>query len=128
MDTKKLIARFTLSMPDGMLFSVPVYEGESFKEKIKSYVDNWYKNTVAKPEKFDHFIIQDRCPKCGGEMHAKILNNGCAVWCVNHPDCHYQAFEKTASFKRYCEKHGLTYVETHKNGCGVIFSQKPIKK
>ena len=128
MDNRKLIGRFTLSMPDGMLFSVPVYDGESYREVIKFYIDSWYKNTMCNPEKFDHFVIKDRCPKCGGVMHAKLLKGGCAIWCINYPNCDYQAFEENKSIKRMCEKHGLKYKQTHKTGCGVVFSQNPIKK
>ena len=34
----KLVARFTLCMPDNMLISVPIYEGESSKDKINSFI------------------------------------------------------------------------------------------
>ena len=56
---KPLISRFTLCMPDGLLISVPIYEGESTKEKLDSFVDNWYKVTKADPEMFEHFSIKE---------------------------------------------------------------------
>lgn len=125
---KPLVPRFTLCMPNGFLISVPIYEGESAKAKIKSFVDNWYKVTKEDPKKFDHFIIKDRCPKCGGEMHAKIHNNQCLIWCINHPNCDYQACEedKDKVRQRIYEKHGLKVTHVHKTGCAVFFSNKPI--
>lgn len=42
---KPLVSKFTLCMPNGFLIRVPIYEGESIKDKIKSFVDNWYKVT-----------------------------------------------------------------------------------
>ena len=127
---RPLVSRFTLCMPNGFLISVPIYEGESFKAKIKSFVDNWYKATKEDPKKFDHFIINDKCPKCGGEMHAKIHNNQCFIWCVNHPNCNYQACEedKDKVRERIYEKHGLKVGFVHKTGCAIFFSNKPIKK
>ena len=77
-------------MPDGMLFSIPVYEGESHREVIKFYVDSWCKNTICNPEKFDHFVIKDRCPKCGGELRGCDSYGYSYIWCTNHPDCNYR--------------------------------------
>lgn len=125
---KSLVSRFTLCMPDGFLISVPIYEGDSVKAKIKSFVDNWYKVTKEDPKKFDHFIIIDKCPKCGGELHAKIYNNQCLIWCINHPNCDYQACEedKDKIRERIYKKHGLEVTYVHKTGCAVFFSNKPI--
>ena len=126
---KKLIARFTLSMPDGFLISVPIYEGESDKEKLNSFIDNWYKVTKEDPEKFDHFVLGDKCPKCGGELHAKILEKGCAIWCVNHPDCDYQTYGDSDKARELIfKKHGIKVTVVHKTGAGVIFSNRPIPK
>lgn len=126
---KLLVSRFTLSMPDGFLLSVPIYEGESIKNKIKSFVDNWYKVTKEDPKKFDHFIIKDKCPNCGGELHAKILEKGCAIWCINHPSCDYQTYDDSDKARELIfEKHGIKVTVVHKKGTGVIFSNRPIPK
>ncbi len=120
--------RFTLCMPDGMVCSIPVFKGESIDKKIKEFVDNWYKVTRENPEKFDHFVIKERCPICGGELIAKIHSSGCSIWCTNYPQCNYQ--EIGDSFKArelICEKHGLKFERTHKTGSKVIFSSKNIK-
>lgn len=126
---KPLVSRFTLCMPDGFLISVPIYEGESASNKIKTFVDNWYKVTKEDPEKFDHFIINDKCPKCGGELHAKILEKGCAIWCTNHPNCDYQTYGDSDKARELIfEKHGIKVTVVHKTGAGVIFSNRPIPK
>lgn len=80
------------------------------------------------PKKFDHFIVKDKCPKCGGELHAKIHNNQCLIWCINHPNCDYQACEEDRDKvrERIYEKHGLKVTYVHKTGCAVFFSNKPI--
>lgn len=94
----KQIGRFTLCMPDGMLISVPIYEGESVKEKLNGYIDNWYKVTKSNPKQFEHIILKNKCPICGGELRGKQLPNGLAIWCINHPDCNYQAmFDEESS-------------------------------
>ena len=125
----KLVARFTLCMPDNMLISVPIYEGESSKDKINSFIDNWYRVTKADPEKFDHFAIKERCPKCGGELRTKILEKGCAIWCINHPDCDYQTYGDSGKARELIfEKHGLKLKIVHKTGARAIFSNGPIPK
>ena len=125
----KLVTRFTLCMPDSMIISVPIYEGEPVKEKLDSFVDNWYRVTKADSEKFDHFVIKERCPKCGGELHAKILEKGCAIWCINHPDCDYQTYsDSNDEFEIFCAVHGIKIIKTNKTGAVAIFSNKPIPK
>lgn len=125
---KKLVARFTLSMPDGFLISVPIYEGESDKEKLNSFIDNWYKVTNEDPKKFDHFDIKDKCPKCGGPMRCKIVGNQAMIWCLDR-NCVYQDIEENPKAReRVYEKFGLKVKYVHKTGCAVIFSNKPIKK
>ena len=119
---KPLVSRFTLCMPDGFLI-------RSARNKIKTFVDNWYKVTKEDPEKFDHFIINDKCPKCGGELHAKILEKGCAIWCTNHPNCDYQTYGDSDKARELIfEKHGIKVTVVHKTGAGVIFSNRPIPK
>ena len=126
---KEFECAFTLCMPDGMLFRIPVYKDESLDEKIKAFVDNWFKVTKEDPEKFNHFAIKERCPKCGGELHAKILEKGCAIWCINHPDCDYQTYgDREKARELIFEKHGLKTKIVHKTGASVIFSNRPIPK
>lgn len=126
---KPLISKFNLSMPDGFVISVPIYEGESEKAKIKSYVDYWYKVTKEDPKKFDHFIIKDKCPKCGEELHARIFNKKCLIWCVNHPNCDYQNYEDGPKVReRIYEKIGIKHTYVQKTGACVIFSNRPTPK
>ena len=91
-ENKKLIARFTLSMPDGLLMSVPIYEGESDKEKINAHIDNWYKVTNENPKDFDHLDIEEKCPKCGGTMRCKVVDKQAMIWCLDR-NCGYQTVE-----------------------------------
>lgn len=120
--------RFTLCMPDGMICSIPVFKGESSDKKIKDFIDNWYKVTGKNPEKFDHFVIKEKCPKCGGELRAKIHHKGCSIWCINYPMCNYQKTgDSFKARKLIFEKHGLKFEITHKTGSKVIFSNKNIK-
>jgi hypothetical protein len=126
-NNKKLIVRLNLSMPDGFLISVPIYESEPVEAKIKSYVDNWYIVTKRDPEKFEHFVIKDKCPKCGGELRAKIDKKKCFIWCINHPNCDYQICEEDKVRERMYEKYGLKTTCVHKTGGKVIFSNKPIE-
>ena len=83
----KLVARFTLSMPDGMLISVPIYEGESVINKLNTQIDHWYKITKEKPELFDHFITDEKCPCCGQKLSAHISNGNRFLWCPKYPKC-----------------------------------------
>lgn len=120
---------YTLCMPDGMTFRIPIYNGESFGEKIKEFVDNWFKVTKENIEKFHHFVIKEKCPKCGGELRAKILEKGCVIWCINHPNCNYQTYGDSWKARMLIyEKHGLKTTIVHKTGGGVILSNRPMLK
>ena len=122
--------RFTLCMPDGMICSVSVFEGEDAEKKMKDFIDNWYKVTKDKPDVFEHFTIKERCPKCGGELRAKIHQDCCSIWCVNYPYCDYQELGNRAKSRNLIfEKHGLPKPTiTHKTGTRIVLSNKPIKK
>lgn len=81
------------------------------------------------PKKFDHFIVKDKCPKCDGELHAKILEKGCVIWCTNHPNCDYQTYGDSDKARELIfEKHGIKVTVVHKAGACVIFSNRPIPK
>ena len=128
MSDKKIIERYTLCIPDGFLISVPIYEGESSREKINSFVEHWYKVTNENPSKFDHFNIKDKCPKCGGPMRCKVDGNCAMVWCIDH-NCGYSNIEEGQKARdRIFEKHGIKVKWTHKTGASAIFSNAPIKK
>ena len=122
--------RFTLCMPDGMICSVSVLEGEDPDKKMKDFINNWYKVTKDKPDVFEHFTIKERCPKCGGELRAKIHQDCCSIWCVNYPNCDYQELGNRAKSRNLIfEKHGLPKPTiTHKTGTRIVLSNKPIKK
>ena len=125
---KKVVARFTLALPDGSHISLPLFEGESLKEKAHTQLEHWYKVTKEDLKTFGHFHIKDKCPNCGGEMMAKLINNGCAIWCTNYPKCSYHDFETGGKVRaRIYEKHSLKTTYVYKTGCGVIFSNKQIK-
>ena len=70
---KKLECRFTLCMPDGFLLSVPVYEGESAKEKIDSCIKSWYERSNNNPKLFGHVILEEKCPKMWTEITCKRI-------------------------------------------------------
>ena len=124
---KKVITRFTLCMPDGFLISVPIYEGESDKEKLNAHIDNWYKVTNENPGEFGHFDIKDKCPNCGGAMRCKIVHNQAMIWCIDRL-CGYQTIEENPNAReRVFEKHNLGTTYINKNGASVIFSNKPNK-
>lgn len=110
------------------MISVPIYERESDKEKLNSFIDNWYKVTNEDLKKFDHFDIKDKCPKCGGPMRCKIVGNQAMIWCLDR-NCGYKDIEENPKAReRVYEKFGLKVKYVHKTGCAVIFSNKPIKK
>ena len=88
--------RITLCMPDGFLLSFPIFEGEDANTKIKEYIDNWYKVTKPNPDLYDHFVIKERCPRCGGELRAKMHQDNVSIWCTNYPDCDYQELRDNA--------------------------------
>lgn len=95
----KLLVSFTLSMPDGFLLTVSLYEGESAREKINSFIDNWYKITSREPIKFDHFDIKDKCPKCGGPMRCKLVDNHAMIWCL-YRRCGYHDVKENPKLKK----------------------------
>ena len=116
--------RVTLCMPDGMVMSVPVFEGENIENKIKKFVDNWYKVTKEDPKLFDHFLIKQKCPNCGGELWAKILKKGCAIWCINHPHCNYMDYGDSEKARQLmAEKYGIKWKLVKKTGCKIIFKK-----
>ena len=126
---KALSVRFTLCMPDGFLFSIPVYEGEDGERKIRDFIDNWYKVTRNDPEKFDHFTIKEKCPKCGGELRAKIHERSCSIWCINHPACNYQETGDDDKARHLIyEKFGVKVAYTHKTGAITVFTNRTINK
>ena len=117
--------RITLCMPDGMLCSIQIFEGENGDNKIRSFIDNWYTVTKREPELFDHFKIEDKCPICGGDMMCHILKRGDMVWCLNYPNCHYVAVEDGLKTReRIAYKHGLKFETVHKTGSKVLLSKK----
>ena len=125
---KKLECRFTLCMPDGFLLSVSVYEGESAKEKIKSFTEHWYEVANKDPKTYDHFDIKDKCPKCGGPMRCKLDNDYAMIWCMDH-NCGYQNIEDGLKARdRVFEKHGISVKWVKKTGASVVYSNVPIKK
>ena len=114
--------RFSLCMPDGMICSISVFEGEDPDKKIKEFIDNWYKVTKENPMLFDHFLIKQKCPNCGGELWAKILEKGCAIWCINYPHCNYMDYGDSEKARQLmAEKYGLKWKLVHKEGASVIF-------
>ena len=113
--------RFTLCMPDGMICSIQVFEGENADNKIRTFIDNWYEVTKRDPELFDHFKIKDKCPVCGGEMMCHILERGDMVWCLNYPNCHYfEAEEGLKTRERIAFKHGLRFTIVQKTGATIM--------
>ena len=128
-DKHKIKCHVTVCMPDGFYMRVPIYENESAKEKLNSYVNNWYKVTKNNSEKYNHFTIKDKCPRCGGELRAKVYNEQCFIWCINHPECDYHTIEEGAKVReRIYEKYGLKTAWAKKTGCTVVFSNHPVKK
>ena len=116
--------RYTLCMPDGMICSIQVFEGEDADSKIHAFIDNWYEVTKRDPETFNHFVIKEKCPICGSELRAKVLQKGCAMWCINHPECDYQKTEDGLNARQLiCERHGLKFEYVHKSGASVIFKK-----
>ena len=125
---RDIVSRLTLVMPDGELLGVVVFEDELVKDKIKQTVNNWYKVTNKEPERFDHFNIKDKCPKCGGHMRCKMLKDQTRVWCMN-PDCGYQGIEEgLKSRDRVFEKHGLKVKWVKKTGASVIMSNRQVEQ
>lgn len=48
-------------------------------------------------------------------MHAKILQNGCAIWCTNHPKCNYEKNVNTDKAKKLIfENDGTKSATPHK--------------
>lgn len=121
----KLMGKFTVNFPDGSHIHLPIFEGESFREKIKDLVDQWYLDTKNEPEKYGHFDVNDKCPKCGGSLRCHILGNQAYLWCIND-QCRYQFQENNPRAReRVYEKFGLKTVWTHKSGCVVVLSNNP---
>lgn len=122
--------RFSLCMPDGMICSISVFEGEDPDKKMKEFIENWYKVTKDKPNVFEHFTIKEKCPRCGGELRAKIHKDCCSIWCVNYPNCDYQdcEYDNGKVRERIYEKHGLKVSYVHKTGSKIVFSNRINKK
>lgn len=120
--------RFTLCMPDGMIISIPVFENEDIDNKIKKFVDNWYKATKENPDLFDHFKIDDKCPICGGTMMCHILERGSRIWCLNYPQCNYVETEDSPKAReRIYKKYGIQPKIVNKQGCRIIIGNKIAK-
>ena len=81
--------RVTVVMPDGLMCPLIVRDGENMNVIIHNFIDNWFKKSNQKM--FDnHYVLKDRCPKCGGELRG-CDSYGCTyIWCINHPDCNYR--------------------------------------
>ena len=127
-ENSKLVARYTLVMPDGFFLCVPVNEGESAKEEINKYVIRWYELRNKDPKKYEHFDIHDKCPKCGGPMRCKLVDHDARVWCID-PNCGYRNIEEGPKVReRIYEKHGLKTKWVNKSGSAVILSNRPIKR
>lgn len=111
---KELIAKYPFIMPDGFLISIPIYEGESVQGKLNSYIVNWYKVANKHFEKFDHFNIKSKCPRCGGPMRCRIVDNQAMIWCLDYK-CGYQIVEKDIKDgKRLIEKVDLKHRQISK--------------
>lgn len=117
--------RITLCMPDGMIMSISVFEEECIDNEINKFVDNWFKVTREDPELFHHFLTKQRCPNCGGELWAKILRRGCAIWCINHPHCSYMEHGDSVKARQLmAEKYGLKWKLVKKEGVRAVCSNK----
>ena len=117
--------RYTLCMPDGMICSIQVFEGEKADNKIRTFVDNWYKMTKRNPELFDHFKIEDKCPVCGGDMMCHIVEDGSCIWCLNYPSCDYHEVEDSMKARqRICDKYGIKVSVVQKTGTKIISTNK----
>ena len=123
--SKPVVLYVTITLPNGLLLRLPVNEGEDVKKKIEHVIDNWISNTKDDPKKYDNFVLkEDRCPKCGGALHAHIMNDYCFIWCINYPECGYMNNE-VLTHKRVFEKYGIELVKKQKEGVYVAFSNKP---
>ena len=117
--------RYTLCMPDGMICSIQVFEGENADNKIRQFIDNWYKVTKNDPELFDHFKIEEKCPICGGDMMCHINRDGSCIWCLNYPSCEYNEVEDSMKARqRICDKHGIKFSVVQKQGTKIITTNK----
>ena len=117
------LIRVTLCMPDEMIMSIPVFEGEDMENKIKKFVGNWFKVTKDDPSAFNHFVTNQKCPKCGGELRSKILQKGCAIWCTNHPSCNYiEHGDSMKARQLMAEKYGIEWKLVNKTGTKTIVS------
>lgn len=74
-----------LSLPEGSGLGLWIPKGESTREYINKFFDNWYKVTKDDPKLFGHIVLKEKCPNCGGALHAKEYNNETRCWCLS---CH----------------------------------------
>ena len=80
------------------------------------------------PKKYHRFILNDKCPKCGSELHGKIYDHKCYVWCTNHPHCDYKDLETgRKNIYWFFETHGGKTVYGTKTVTAVIMFNRPIK-
>ncbi len=116
-------------MPNGTSVCIPVYEGESVKEKLNNHLKYWYEYTNKDPKKFGFFDIKDKCPSCGGTLRCSIHHNEAYIWCIDH-QCGYRRIEADSKTREIVfETLGFKNVtHTHKKGSSVILSKKPINK
>ena len=113
--------RIALTFPDLSHIDIYINEGESFTQKIRAATDNWYKITSEDPDRFHHFDVIDKCPKCGGLMRCKIVDKQSAIWCLD-PKCGYQSVEDNLKAReRVFKKVGIKKVKrTHKKGFCIL--------
>lgn len=84
---EKMKCHVLLSMPDGSSRGLWISKDETMREAIQKFLNNWYKVTSEEPELFNHIILDDKCPKCGGNLHAKKYDDEIYCWC---PSCHHE--------------------------------------
>lgn len=97
----KLIETFRLRMPDHFIVEIPIYEGENKDKKIFGYIEWWYFITKIHPNKFDHIVLNEKCPVCGGKMSAKLNGNYYAIWCMNFPACTFHMIWNEEMFRKH---------------------------
>ncbi len=113
-------------MPDGSYMGIWLPKNERIDDFTKRFFENWYKFTNEDPEKYGHFNIEEKCPKCGGQLRCKILKKGCAVWCIDSK-CGYQRVgdgieARRHIFERHGKKDGVSFEYVQKTGCKIVLN------
>lgn len=64
---------------------IPLLENfwRPFKDRIEHTQDNVQRSDVTQE------IIDELCPKCGGQLSKRLGRNGLFIGCTNYPDCDY---------------------------------------